>query len=341
MQSDLYRRLKECTRERERLIKDQTRHKNVIHTFIDLFFPDFLNYKKSGVTAFSKGCIELILHKEFSSRLFLKSTPNKVINIIQKTGISESDKVYLKLKELAGKCINLAKDEPNVFVFRLRRLQEQARFYQARQKCIELEEQQMAQLLQNSPLALCLSITGAGLISIATIAAELGDPRNWRTIDQTASYAGVIPRQKQSGGSESAPNVLSVPKDANKHLKNALMTIVGSTKKYPHPAQRHTGKIHPLKQHFDKVEIRGGSSFKSTAKKLIRIIYAMINDENIYMLDIKEMTEEHHLIWLEEGSQKLLEKWNNYGVVPTEENYLGKWIQQKEKITQLIKENLK
>jgi hypothetical protein len=119
------------------------------------------------------------------------------------------------------------------------------------------------------------------------------------------------------------------------------MTIVGSTKKYPHPAQRHTGEIHPLKQHFDKVEIRDGASFMSTAKKLIRIISAMMRDENIYMSDIKEMTEEHYLIWLEEGTQKLLEKWSNYGVVPTEENYLGKWIQQKEKITQLIKEDLK
>jgi transposase len=341
IQSDLYRRIKESTRERQRLIKDQTRHKNVIHTFIDIFFPDFLNCKKSGVTAFSKGCIELILHKEFSSRLFFKSTPNKVINIIKKTGISEPEKVYLKLKELASKCVDLAKDEPDVFLFRLRRLQEQARFFQARQKCVELEEQQMAQLLQNSPLALCLSITGAGLISIATIAAELGDPRNWFTINQTASYAGVIPKQKQSGGSESAPQVLSVPKDANKHLKNALMTIVGSTKKYPHPAQKYTGKTHPLKQHFDKVEMRGGASVMSTAKKLIRLVYAMVRDENIYMADIKKMTEEHHLIWIEEGTQKLLEKWSKYGVVPTEENYLGKWIQQKKKITQLIKEDFK
>ena len=59
------------------------------------------------ITTFSKGCIKLILHKEFSTRLFLKSTPNKVINIIQKADINEQEKVYLRLKELASKCIDV------------------------------------------------------------------------------------------------------------------------------------------------------------------------------------------------------------------------------------------
>lgn len=96
-QSNLYRQLKESTRERHRLIKDQTRHKNVVHTFMDVFFPDFLNYRKSGVTAFSEGCINLILNKEFSSHFFMKARPNKVTNIIKKAGLNEPEKVYLKL----------------------------------------------------------------------------------------------------------------------------------------------------------------------------------------------------------------------------------------------------
>lgn len=340
-QSDLYRQLKESTRERHRLIKDQTRHKNVVHTFMDVLFPDFLNYRKSGVTAFSEGCINLILHKEFSSHLFMKASPNKVTNIIKKAGLNEPEKVYLKLKSLAGQCTNLAKKEPEVFQYRLYRLQEQVRFYHARQKCIEFEERQLACLLQNSPMALCLSITGAGLISVATIAAELGDPRNWRTIDQIASYAGVIPRQKQSGGSENIPDVLSIPKDANKYLKNALMTIVGSLKKYPHPAQNSTGIIHPLKQHFEKTQLRGGASFMSTAKKLIRTMCALIRDESIYMPNYKKMTEEEYVIWLEKGTEKMIEKWRKYGVAPHGGNYLGKWINQKDKIISLINEKKK
>lgn len=190
-------------------------------------------------------------------------------------------------------------------------------------------------------MALCLSITGAGLISVATIAAELGDSGNWRTVDQIASYAGVIPGQKQSGGSENAPDVLSIPKDANKYLKNALMTIVGSLKKYPHPAENSTGITHPLKQHFDKVQLRGGASFMSTAKKFIRTICALIRDENIYMPDNKKMTEENYILWLEKGTEKMIEKWRKYGVVPHDDNYLGKWIKQKDKILNLSNEKKK
>lgn len=194
----------------------------------------------------------------------------------------------------------------------------------------------MADLLQKTPYILFTSITGAGIVTVAAIAGEMGDPLDWPSPDKTASYAGVIPRQKQSGGSHKEAVTTAPPRAANKYLKNALMTIVRVAKKHEHPSYRNIGIPHPLKAHFEKVSLRGGSSYTATAKKLVRIMTAMLKDETIYLPDINQMSPQAYGLWLEDGTTKMLEKWRKAGIQPTEENYLGKWLKNKEAIVALI-----
>jgi transposase len=337
----IYTLIRECTRERQRLIKARTRHKNNLHTLMDLVFSGFLSNSKSGITSYSKGCVELILHKDFGPRLFSKSTQSRILKIIKKAGLNEPEKLSQKLKKLANQNINWIEVQPEVFISRRERLQEQIKLYKAREVCIQVQEKQIAHFLQFSPLALCLSITGAGLISVATIAAELGDPRLWRSIDQAASYAGVIPRQKQSGGSMKEAITYAVPKAANKYLKNALMTIVDVAQRYQHPATQLTGITHPIKESFQKVDIRGGASYMATAKKVLRTIYAMVQNEMVYLPNIKNTSKEHYRIWIEESTQHLCKKWQAQGIIPNEKNYIGRWIRHKNEIIKILDESVK
>jgi hypothetical protein len=114
------------------------------------------------------------------------------------------------------------------------------------------------------------------------------------------------------------------------------MTIVRVAKKHEHSAYRNTGITHLLKAHFEKVSLRGGSSYTATAKKLVRIMTAMLKNETIYLPDINKTSPEAYAIWLEAGTNKMLEKWRKAGIQPTAENFLGKWLKNKEAIAALI-----
>ena len=333
---EVYSRIKESHRERNRLVKEENRHKNIIHSQIDQLFPGYLSKTKSGIHPFSKACVELMSCSEFGPQLFLNGSSKRVLKLIAKAGFNEPQKVQEDLAQLSAKCLDITNLEPEVYVMRLNRLHAQLKLLKMRRECIELEEQSLAELLQHTPYALLTSITGSGIITVSAIAGELGDPAKWPDADKIASYAGIVPRQKQTGGS-SKPTVTSTPpKAANKYLKNALMTIVRVAKSFHSRAYKETGIIHPLKAHFDCVALRGGSSYTSTSKKLLRIMIAMLRDETIYMPDIHTTPPELYLQWLEQCSGRMIEKWQASGIDPTPENYLGKWLKTKELLSQII-----
>jgi hypothetical protein len=167
--------------------------------------------------------------------------------------------------------------------------------------------------------------------------AELSDPAHWGNANKMSSYAGIIPRQKQTGGSAKAPVTLCLPKDCNKHLKNTLMSAVQLTKRYDHPSILVNGVEHDLKKHFHKVELRGGYSFTSTAKKLVRIIHALVLNEDIYMPRGTTLPADKLIAWIEIETQAMMSKWAAYGVLPDENNKLGEWQKKKEEIIQVLK----
>ena len=338
--SSIYTRIKESSRERGRLIKEQTRHKNSITTQIDKIFPGFLNKKLSGIQAFSKGSVELMLHKDFSPQLFRKASLTRLMKIISKAGLIQAEEIAIKLKELALNCLDVTESNAQIFAMRSTRIQQQLELFKSRQDCISNEDRFLAQMLQMTPYALLTSIVGAGIITIAVIAGELGDPakllKGGRTSDQTASYAGVVPRQKQSGGSGKAPVTSSAPKAANRRLKNALMIIVDVARKNQHCSYQENHITHPLKAYFDKLALRDASSYSATAKKLVRIMMAMLKNETIYLPDSKTSTPQDYAYWMEAGTAKMLQKWQVAGIMPTDENALGKWLKNQEAILAVI-----
>ncbi len=333
---DIYTKIKESHRERCRLVEAHNRHKNLLHKQIDQLFPGFLSQKKSGISPFSKACINLMQCKNFGSGIFLKAHSKRTLKLIDKAGFNEPEKIQQKLCALANDCLKVEDFEAEVIEKRRLRLQTQLDLYRSREECINIEEHILADLLQNTPYALLLSISGAGLITVSAIAAELGTPLKWPDADRIASYAGIIPRQKQSGGSQKSPIVTAPPKSANKYLKNALMTIVRIAKDSHHPTYKNLAIVHPLKAHFETVSLRGGSSYTATAKKLVRIIIAMLRDQTIYLPDINTVQPQVYRIWLEQGSLKMIKKWRERGISPTDNNILGKWLKDKEKIIALL-----
>jgi hypothetical protein len=138
-----------------------------------------------------------------------------------------------------------------------------------------------------------------------------------------ASYAGIVPRQTQTGGPSQPARIGHLPLDANRILKDYLMQ-----------AAFHAGTTgqHRLQQHYRQVELRDGKSRLSTAKLLVRILRRMALAETVYLpLDILRpslpLPEGYVLAYYREVTAKLEEKWKPYDLsgVDPQANRLQQW----------------
>jgi transposase len=82
---------------------------------------------------------------------------------------------------------------------------------------------EMAQLLAQTQGAFLTSIKGIGIVLAAGVTAEIGDPLAQRSTDQLASYAGIVPKVKQTGGSQGASITSHVSKRSNHILKDFVV----------------------------------------------------------------------------------------------------------------------
>ena len=129
---------------------------------------------------------------------------------------------------------------------------------------------------------------------------------------------------------------MTLPKDCNKRLKDAFLSAVYGTQRNDHPSITSNGYKHDLKEHYHKVEQRGGKSKTSTAKKLIRVMHAMVKNEEIYMPRKRHMPPRQLDSWIEIATQKMFKKWADYKVYPDQSNKLGEWQKKKDEIIKVL-----
>jgi len=84
-------------------------------------------------------------------------------------------------------------------------------------------EREMAPLLSQTQGAFLTSIKGIGIVLASGVTGELGDPFVQKPINNLVSYAGIIPRVKQSGGPEGQVRTGRVSKRSNHILKNYVV----------------------------------------------------------------------------------------------------------------------
>jgi len=333
--SQLYKQLTRSVRERAHLVKDQSAHKNIIHTYIDELFPGFLDHKLSGVEAFTEHCLALMLRSDFSVYSYAKKPLERLTTILHKIGFNTPAARAQQLKDLAKNALKPSLD----YIDDMQdRLQLAVKLFQLRQECIIKEEQRMAKLLSQTGGFYLTSIPGVSIVLAAYIMAEYGNPLFWRSSDQMASYAGVVPRQKQSGGSDKAPVVLTLPikQACNSPLRSSLFSAVLGIQKYEHPSIAVSGYKHDLKEHAENVENRGGKSRIACIKKFIRIMKVMVTNEDLYMPRKHEIAPQQLIAWIEIETQRMFKKWEAYNVYPSDDNKLGEWLRKKDKIIKVL-----
>jgi len=124
-----------------------------------------------------------------------------------------------------------------------------------------------------------LSIPGIGHVYAAGILAEIGSIKAFESHDSLAKYAGLVWNQNQSGDFVGEDTPLS--KAGNRYLRYYLVEAANSVKNHvPEYKAFYQGKFAEVKTHQHK------RSLALTSRKLIRLIFGLLDKNQLYNKDV-------------------------------------------------------
>ncbi len=329
----LYSTLKSAARNRRKLVRQETAWKNRIHRSVEILCPGFLREEEAGIVPFTSASLDL-MEQDFSCIKIKRMRRDTLIKRLRKQHVHKPDQAALKLKALADRVLS----PPSAIIpYESQSLSTKVRMLHSVRDAIAMELNQMARCLVQTPGFVLTSIPGIGVVLAGHIMAEYGCPDYWPAVDNMASYAGIVPRSKQTGGPASPARVGHLPRDANRVLKDYLLQ-----------AAHHVGTTgsHRLREHFERVENREGRSRLSTAKLLVRIIRTMVKSEMVYLPQeilhpSRPLPQGYVVSYYHEVVDTLDKKWRRFdlsGISPGQDRML-KWKETVDDIAQSATQN--
>jgi transposase len=317
-QTGVYRNLRTLVRHRKKLIKMKTEVRNRIHTIVDRLFPGFLNERKSGVLSFSNSSLYL-MQERFSAPQIRRRQRGALIRNLEKRGTKKAEQVAAKLQEYASQVLTT----PDEYTATLQiSLASHVTHYRCLFDGAQQLVNEMAQLLAQTQGAFLTSIKGIGIVLAAGVTAEIGDPLAQRSTDQLASYAGIVPKVKQTGGSQGPSITSHVSKRSNHILKDFVVQ-----------SAFHIGRYGPkdLQDDFSRREAAGQHADFGIARRFIRMAMCMMRTSQVYVPPEMRSThiksdrrgDYYMAIW-----PYLRDKWsktNALKVAFAKDNPLGQW----------------
>lgn len=317
-QSGVYRNLRTLVRHRKKLVKMKTEVRNRIHTIVDRLFPGFLNEKKSGIVPFSSGSLYL-MQERFSSQQIRRRRRQTLIRNLKKQGTKKAEEVAAKLQQYAASVLTT----PDEYTGTLQvSLTSHVVHYRCLLDGVQQLVKQMALLLAQSRGAYLTSIKGIGIVLASGVTAEIGDPLAQRSTDRLASYAGIIPKVKQTGGSQGPTITGRVSKRSNHLLKDFVVQ-----------SAYHIGQYGPkdLQNDYSRREAAGQHANFGMARRFVRMAMCLMRTSQIYLppdlrcthIEPKRRADYYLSMW-----PYLKDKWSKEGALDmafAKDKPLGQW----------------
>jgi transposase len=264
-----YVNLRIATRDRDQLVRDSTALANRIHSYVDRLFPGFLTPGKSGIAPLSEASLDLMIDR-FSPAELSRRPAKALAQWLERRGQEEPQKVAAQLKELAKTTLGPA---PEQTVLLQRTLSQLVGLYRGLQASVAMLDRELAYWLARTPGALLTSMGGIGVTLAAGWTAELGPPQQWRAVRRVCSYAGVIPKSKQTGGPDKEPLTGHVQPRCNKRLKNVVLQAVEKVRQFG---------PEDLRRSAQELEARGAHTEFALAKRLVRLAKHLVTTGTMY-----------------------------------------------------------
>ena len=217
--SGIYLNLRNLVRHRASLVGMVTQVRNRTHTIVDRLFPGFLDEKQSGITPFSRSSLYFMKDRFSAPRIRRRRKP-KLIELLRRYGTVQPEQAAAKLQGHARQVLVT----PDEYMSSLQHsLSHHVKHFQCLQENIEQLEKEIAIWLAQTQGAFLTTVQGIGIVLAAGVTAEIGDPYEQGPVNNLVSYSGIIPRVKQTGGSEGNTKIGKVAKRCNRVLKNYVV----------------------------------------------------------------------------------------------------------------------
>ena len=317
-QTGVYRNLRTLVRHRKKLVKMKTEVRNRIHTIVDRLFPGFLNAKKSGIIPFSNSSLYL-MQERFSAPQIRRRQSSALIRNLEKRGTKKAEQVAAKLQKYSTQVLTT----PDEYTATLQvSLASHVNHYRCLFNGAQQLVKEMAQLLAQTQGGFLTSIKGIGIVLAAGVTAEIGDPLVQRSTDQLASYAGIVPKVKQTGGSQGPSITGHVSKRSNHLLKDFVVQ-----------SAFHIGRYGPkdLKDDYSRREASGQHADFGMARRFVRMAMCLMRTSQIYLppdLRIMFVSPEQRADYYLAMWPYLRDKWTKVGSLETafaKDKPLGQW----------------
>lgn len=218
-QTGIYWNLRMLVRQRRKLVQMMTGVKRRIHFIVDQIFPGFLDEKKSGIFPFSRGSLALMSNR-FSVHQICRRNRSTLSRFLARNLVHHADLCAEHLQKYTSQVLQ----PPAKYIATLQlSLQQQVKLFVCLQENIHQLEKEIAEHLAQTPGAFLTSIRGIGIVLAAGVCAEIGDPDKQKSLNQLVSYAGIVPRIKQTGGVQGKTQVRKVAKRCNRILKDYVV----------------------------------------------------------------------------------------------------------------------
>ncbi|VGO16323.1 hypothetical protein PDESU_04914 [Pontiella desulfatans] len=311
------RALRSLTRHRRKQVQLQTAGKNRIHQIVDQLFPGFLDEKNSGIPPFSETSLYL-MEDRFSAADIARRRDKALLRQFHAKGLQHAEKALAKLKAYAKQVLH---HPPELTGLLQTALASEIRLHRCINDNIAQMHREIAQQLAQTPAAMLTTIRGIGITLASGVAAEIGPPEAQPSLRRLSSYAGIIPRTKQTGGPEKSPVIGSVSKRCNRILKDYVVQC-----------GNHLGQHGPADLHEDhrRRGANGQHADFGMARRFLRMAMRLMRTGESYVPpEIRDnATVEELRAWYLDLWPKLLDKWVKAGAVHTAfhpENPLGQW----------------
>ncbi len=317
---EAYANLRIATRARDEWVRMRTATSNRIYGYVDRLFPGFLDETQSGRRPFGVASLDLMA-EHFSPEQFRRRPQASLATWLRPRGVSQPNEVARQLKELAAGALAPNAEEIGILQHSLTQL---VTMYRGLDSSIGGLDRELAHWLARTPGALLTSIDGIGVTLAAGWMAELGPPTQWKAVRRLCSYAGVVPKVKQTGGPSQEAVVGRVQQRCNKRFKNVLLQAVDKLRQHG---------PEDLRQVRSQLEARGAHAEYAMAKRLVRLGKYLAVTGTIYrphaLMD-SATPKADWVAYYQAAWDKLLAKWRekaNLKDVFAPAHPLGQWRQ--------------
>jgi hypothetical protein len=238
---------------------------------------------------------------------------------LHRYGTTKPENTAAKLQEYAVRVLNT----PDEYITTLQlSLAQHVKHFRCLQDSISQLENEIAVWLAQTQGAFLTAVRGIGIVLAAGVSAEIGNPYEQKPLNNLMSYSGIIPRVKQTGGSEGKTRTGKVAKRCNRILKDYVVQ-----------SALHMGLHGPqdLMADYERREAAGQHADFGIGRRYLRMAMCLMRTSQIYMpqqLRNTEVKPEERAGYYLMTWPSLRKKWNEAGALEVafeKDRPLGQW----------------